>query len=634
MSTVDERPATSRIPNLDGLRAVSIALVFAFHSQILGLHGGFIGVSVFFTLSGFLLTQQLLRSPLNGSTLRRYWRGRLRRIMPAAVTVVVAVVLYEWLRNETPPEAGRRAWMAALGMSNWLQVSGGQSYADLFAAPDKLVHFWSLGVELQSYLLLPLVIFALVRWCVPRRRPAMAAALAGASFALPFIAQLSTARAYYGTDTRVGEILAGAALAFWQHAVPSRDASRRPDAVAVVSFTGVIAVAALVRPADTFVGRGLFPTVAILSTLLIHAVSTSPRALWGILDRALPRRIGELSFAIYLVHWPIIVVLDARFDTRWFVAGAAAVLSVLSAWVLHRVVELPLRSRSVSGPSRRLLVASLVAATALAAFTVTVARPADDVAFLADLERRGKALADAAPRADGSATTTTHDKGVDRGGSSLDVQDRVMVFGDSAALSLALVIRDHIPRDQLNMVGSSTTLGCGIVQEFDPERCATVPAQWDEAIAATPADIAVVMSCQWELLDSDVPGAGKQHVGTPEVDRRIESAYSAAIQLLLDRGFQRVVWVLCPEFSQNIGWPAEADLRRSRDPARVRALDDLARRVVAEFGTQAAVLDLPAWMVGRIDDAELRPDGAHFAFKQRTILADAFPGLLAATLTR
>ena len=647
MMTAADRP-TSRIANLDGLRALSIILVFCFHARLFGLTGGFIGVSVFFTLSGYLLARLLLTKPLDLAAVGRYWNGRLRRILPASLAVLLAVIVYEWITGEGPVDAAQRTWLTAAGLSNWLQVWNGGSYAALFDQPDKLVHYWSLGVEEQVYLVLPVVLLLCMLLRGWRWRLAIIGSLAAASFAAPLIFGFGVARTYYGSDTRAGELLAGVFLAMCHlrsqrstHAVSAPRAASRSrwySLLAGSSILGVISIAFLIDPADDVIRQGLLPVLALLSVGMLQGVVCSPGLFGGLLESWPLRRLGELSYTVYLLHWPLIVILQSHGLSTAVVALGAAIGSVLLSLPLERFVERPIRSRRTSTGFR---LGALGAALVSIAVVVVITEPAADAQFLADLEQEaarpdltqpvaGSTTAPAAAAIPTAPTTSL----TPQTSTTVAAPPSVALYGDSAALSLALVLTRQVPAADITFVAGSTMLGCGIVQQLEPERCAVVPQQWIDALTAAPPEIAMVMSCQWDLLERDVPGAGIVAVGDPAMDSVITVAYREAMQRVLDHGAQRVAWVLCPEFSASVGWPVAAEQQRSRDPQRVVALNAITQSVAAEFGGDVVVLDLYTWMQGRTDDPVLRPDGSHFAYEQRTELADVLPELLAAALRK
>src|SRR5687768_13320332 len=204
--------------SLDGLRGVAVAGVVLFHAGFGWAEGGFLGVSTFFTLSGFLITSLLLaeRAATGRIALGAFWARRARRLLPAALATLLAVAaLASWLATPEQLASLRGDVLAALFYgANWRFILDGQSYGDLFAAPSPILHFWSLAIEEQLYVLFPLLVVLVGRG---RRRLGTAlVALVAGSVALTWLVYSpggSTSAAYYGTFTRAGELLVGALLA-------------------------------------------------------------------------------------------------------------------------------------------------------------------------------------------------------------------------------------------------------------------------------------------------------------------------------------------------------------------------------------------------------------------------------------
>ncbi|MFH5822161.1 acyltransferase family protein [Georgenia sp. AZ-5] len=208
-----------RIEGLDGLRALAVAAVLVYHLRPASLPGGFLGVDVFFVVSGFLITTLLLREIATRGRidLARFWLRRARRLLPPLLAVVVLSVPLAWLAStDLLVGIGRQVLGAVTFSSNWLEIGAGSSYFDA-TAPQLFVNFWSLAVEEQFYLLWPAAVAALVAAAGGRRRTRVALVLAAVSAA--FMAVLHTpgedaTRVYYGTDTHLFGLMIGAALAF------------------------------------------------------------------------------------------------------------------------------------------------------------------------------------------------------------------------------------------------------------------------------------------------------------------------------------------------------------------------------------------------------------------------------------
>ena len=212
---------TSYVPAIDGLRTIAVLSVVAYHLDPAWLPGGYLGVGMFFTLSGYLITANLMRSHLRGKGLGlpTFWLRRFRRLVPAVVLMLVAVVLLT-IFFDLPKlgETSGHALSALFYVNNWHVILEGQSYFDRFAGHAPLDHMWSLSVEEQFYLFWPLVLFVLLKLTRGKRKPLLISTLVLAALSFGWMAFLfntgaDATRVYEGTDTRAGGILLGAALA-------------------------------------------------------------------------------------------------------------------------------------------------------------------------------------------------------------------------------------------------------------------------------------------------------------------------------------------------------------------------------------------------------------------------------------
>ncbi|MGV2982159.1 acyltransferase family protein [Microbacterium sp. AGC85] len=350
-----------RFAGLDGLRAVAVILVVAFHLfPSSPVRSGFVGVDVFFVISGFLITSLLLRpsrlGPL-GSPRRLidFWRRRARRLLPALALVITVCATAAWmLGGDVLVGIGRQVLGAATFSYNSLAVAGGSDY---FAAtaPELFRNVWSLAVEEQFYvlwpLLLPLVLLIPGRWT----RAALMLVAAGGSawWMAALVAGGDVTRAYFGTDSHAFGLLLGIALALAAADMPEKEWMLRRSAQAGSMLLGVVGLAAVVvaalAPEDAAM-TGVLVLASVGTALAIFA-GTWPGSWWGRgLDVAPLRWIGERSYGIYLWHWPVLVLaLVATQGTGPeagvpVVTGAAVlVASVGAAALSYRFVEQPLR---------------------------------------------------------------------------------------------------------------------------------------------------------------------------------------------------------------------------------------------------------------------------------------------------
>jgi peptidoglycan/LPS O-acetylase OafA/YrhL len=319
-----ESVAATYRPHLDGLRAVAVYLVVLFHSRSSWFSGGFIGVDVFFVLSGFLVTQLLLRDILGGGRIRlgRFYSRRFRRLLPAAfVVLIVTACVYAAIASPVDQIDALGAFKAAfLYSTNWYFVHQSTAYFGADTATNPVLHFWSLAVEEQFYLLWPLTLtaaFAFTRRMDRARQLRVIATVVGIGMLASAIFALSLKssdpnRAYYGTDTRAYELLAGALIAL----VPAivEKARQRRNAMRAATAVSLIALGVLASSWIDFdaIERGIAVTIA--TVVLIVALEAADG---GPVNRLLSTRtmtyLGKISYGTYLWHWLVILVLLKTF---------------------------------------------------------------------------------------------------------------------------------------------------------------------------------------------------------------------------------------------------------------------------------------------------------------------------------
>lgn len=349
-------PSAPRFAGLDGLRAVAVLLVVLYH-LFPGwfLHSGFVGVDVFFVISGFLITSLLLRERADTGriALGAFWARRARRLLPALIVVVAVSAAAAWMIGGDVLVGLARQVFGALTFSyNWTSIAVGASYFS-GAEPELLRNLWSLAVEEQFYLLWPLLLplFLLLprRWM--RVLTALALATASTVWAVVAVSTGELTRAYYGTDTHAFGLLIGVALAF---AVAGASFARLTlgrttgAALGVAALAGLIAVAAIPGGASAY---PWVPLAAAALTAVLIAVGIAPASWIGhALDVTPLRWIGERSYGIYLWHWPVVVLITAALagsfvDTAIPVpiglaaAAVTVVLSALSYWMLEQPIR-------------------------------------------------------------------------------------------------------------------------------------------------------------------------------------------------------------------------------------------------------------------------------------------------------
>jgi peptidoglycan/LPS O-acetylase OafA/YrhL len=359
-----------RIAGLDGLRAIAITAVLLFHLDPRWLPGGFLGVDVFFVVSGFLITTLLVREHATTGTvdLGSFWTRRARRLLPAlAVMVPFAVLLARLTEGDLLVGIGRQVVGAATFTSNWLEIAAGSDYFAA-ASPVLLAPLWSLAVEEQFYLLWPIAVILLLRLVHhPRGRILVTVGLAAASAVLMalLLDPAHPTRVYYGTDTHLMGLMTGAALAFAWTApyragtlTPTWERHRRTVLGGSAALLLVLFVTLDETSGLTFRGGILLASVATAALLL--AVVDRPGRARALLEVPVVRWLGARSYGIYVWHWPIVLVVGQDLPVQ--PGGTAYLLTRLWCLVVtlvvadlsYRFVEMPVRRLGFAGAGAEL----------------------------------------------------------------------------------------------------------------------------------------------------------------------------------------------------------------------------------------------------------------------------------------
>jgi peptidoglycan/LPS O-acetylase OafA/YrhL len=348
------------LPGLDGLRALAVMAVVAYHLGLGWVPGGMLGVGVFFTLSGYLITDLLLAQyHRNGRLdLTDFWRRRARRLLPAVLVMLVVVLAWVTALDRSQLPALRGVAISALGyVSNWWLIAQHSSYFARFGPPSPLGHLWSLAVEEQFYLVWPWLLWLGLRWA--RGRPGGLGLLAKGTLLLAVASAIEMGllytpgydptRVYDGTDTRAFALLIGAALAF---AWPSRrltghvaDGARRIlDAAGGAGLATIVILILCTNEYSAFVYRGGMVLLSV-ATLLVVGAAASPASRIGQLLGVRPLRwIGVRSYGIYLWHYPIIVLTTPASGHVSFERGTLQLTaSILAAALSWKYIEEPVR---------------------------------------------------------------------------------------------------------------------------------------------------------------------------------------------------------------------------------------------------------------------------------------------------
>jgi peptidoglycan/LPS O-acetylase OafA/YrhL len=607
------RPGLRHVPALDGLRGLAVGAVLLFHAG--HLVGGYLGVDLFFVLSGFLITSLLLREASSSGriTLSSFWVRRARRLLPAMAGVLVGVAAYaRFVADSSELDRIRGDGIATVAyVANWRAIFAEQDYWDLFAAPSPLQHMWSVAIEEQFYLLWPLVIVGLLRWRGPERLPRtvlatslVLAAISVASMVLLYDTSDNT-RVYFGTDTRAASILVGAALAAW---TVVRGTGRRVLAGTAGQVVGLGAAAILgyawtqVEGTSAWLYQGGMLALAVVAVVVI-AVASAPEP--GLLARGLSvaplRWLGLVSYGTYLWHWPIYLVLSPERTgiEGWPLVVLRITVTLAVAAVSYVVIEQPIRRGTLRRIDLRVL-SPVVAATVVVALVLGTSGATSTTPLGAEVE---EVLPDALPAAVAVLEEAPPEA------------ESVMVTGNSIGLYLGRGMQG-IAADESIVAVNRSTLGCTFPLPEDirlgngerfPQGLVDCTTDWAEDLRALRPDTVVVAFN--DPGDADYLLEGRwTHPCMPDYDGWLGREWHRAIDLLSGTGADVVI--VTPGYSE-IAYAPEARLSRT----------DCANEVVREVAEEhpdAVVADVARYVCPdlpcrqEIDGIVLRPDGLHY----------------------
>jgi peptidoglycan/LPS O-acetylase OafA/YrhL len=594
------------LPALDGLRAVAVAAVLLYHGNAAWTPGGFIGVDVFFVLSGYLITALLLAEQARWGAidLLAFWARRARRLLPALFLVLVAVAAYAAaLAPASERQSIRLDALATLGyVANWRFIASGQSYFAQFQAPSPLRHTWSLGIEEQWYLFFPpLLALALRRWRPSRwvlggLLGALALGSAGLMAAL-FTPGADPSRVYYGTDTRAQALLVGAVMAVALQGVTARGRWRQvARAGSLTGLGAVLLIVAIVHDNDAWMYRGGFLLTAIAAALVVLGVATRAD---GPVERLLTWtplvQIGLISYGLYLWHWPVFVTLTPErtgLSALPLLVVRLLVTTVISA-ASYLAVEQPVRAGRWRAALRPARFRAAVAAATVAVVVTVLGGTAGTVA------------AEPAPEPQTGAT----------GGVN------AFLLGDSVAFNL----RSEFPPDAVPglRVSGSTELGCGLLSDtmtaegkviVPPPECAAWHQRMRSEVVAAAPDVGVLMIGSWEQYDRVVDGRILK-LGTPEFERHVRVQMQSLLDKL-DPAVRQVAVMNVPcHRTPDFGLGPEPHI--VNDDNRVRLIDKIVKDFVDDAGPNVHLIDFDAFLchdgyTATRDGVTLRTDGLHF----------------------
>ncbi len=663
-------PLLPYVPALDGVRGVAVLAVVGFHGGVSWLGGGFLGVSTFFTLSGFLISslllgeaqQRLAGGAVGAIGLRAFWTRRIRRLVPASLAgLILAVVVAAAVGTaDQQRRIGGDAAGALADVANWRFLVSGQSYGELFAAPSPLLHYWSLAIEEQFYLVLPVLVLTLM--AVAARRPQVRVARrAIAAFtvllAASVVATLAHAdqpdRVYYGTDTRAAELLAGCLLAAVIHAGGGVTRLRRSAAwlrvglasVAVGALVATLLAFSLVEQSSSRLASGGLALFGLCSAALI-AGALVPGPVAGLLSLPPLVRLGRVSYGVYVYHWPLFLWLDrdrVPLDPGALLALRLAV-TLLVAAVSFRYLEQPVRRRQrlpwLPVPSRYPAVATALAVLVVATRLSALAPPpaidyeAQEQMFQDELLAEDPAveptdLGERPPLTDGTlpgVTLGTAPVGTTvrtgSGGAVVPGEEApppwIAVYGDrNASVSTYELLTQLNGSADAHFAEGSVAPLCSLLRHTLVRDVAGVHANepacdnrsdvWRKARDAARADVAVVQLGAQELYAHDLGGGSWHTIGDPEFDARVAAELDDVIGFFTDSA--AVMLFALPTDWDALGATRPWLLDAGTYSVRAQRFNELLREAAARHAPRTSVFDFDAWLAANGGPWRLRPNG-------------------------
>lgn len=459
--------ARKRLPHvgaLDGLRALCLIAVMLYHGTFSWAPGGFLGVSTFFTLSGFLITALLIVEVRRdgGVSLGRFWAARARRLLPAAALTFLLVVAFARFGASPTQLAGlRQDLWASFGLSiNWRLALSGRAYGGYAASASPVQHLWSLAVEEQFYLLLPLLVGGAVLLARRLGRPlrqvvgggaAVLALMSTAALALSAGPEGDVTWAYYATHTRAAELLAGVVLACTVHRLVGWHHRRRVmPSVGVAGAVVLVGSWVLVDQGDQAFYRGGLTLYTLGSAAMITACLYSG-PVRTVLQAPPLQWIGRVSYGAYLYHWPIFSWLDREtVGVGGYLLFAVQVATTLGvAWASATFVEMPIRRRQllprVPAPALLGAVAVALLVTVLVPWRTTDTGPSG--VEVATGQRIGAA--------EGEGRALVQVSAPDPAEPAKPQVRRLLLVGDSIAQQLAPYVAEALPGVDVRWIGAA-----------------------------------------------------------------------------------------------------------------------------------------------------------------------------------
>jgi peptidoglycan/LPS O-acetylase OafA/YrhL len=619
------------------LRALSVVAVICYHAGFGWMHGGWIGVEVFFVISGFLITSLLIAEHERSGRVRlgEFWRRRARRLLPALFVMLGVVAAITLVVGTAAERGGMRRdlpW-AIFYLGNWGQIVGGIPY--YATDPPLLRHLWSLAIEEQYYLVWPVVFVALTAGRL--QAATIARYLAGVALffmvwtwwlnasgpgPLPFFAGVDRVNfMYLSTFTRSSGLLLGSAAAFvwrpWRR--PTTNAAGQVlDLTGCVALLGLTAITATATLTAGYVYQWLLPMVSLLALVVVLVVvHPAARASRGMLGWRPLVVVGRRSYGLYLWHWPIFALLGATDGSAGRFVGALAV-AVMATELSYRFVELPVRRGALgrwwheAGPARGQAALIATCCVVLLAGCYAAVQPYDRAAGGADSSFVAPAVAATTVSAGGQPVAPATSAPV----------TGLAIVGDSQAHALAINAPDGL--DATFAVTDGSVDGCSVYDEGRVRSsrtsftnyfqiCNGWQQKWAGAVSKGHASLALVVLGAWDVFDLETADSTVLAFGTPAWDEYVRRHLQEGIDALVGAGAHvALLEVPCMRPIQVKG-AAVPVLPERADDQRVAHVNQLWQSVAAANPSTTTFVKGPAWCSDQAmaTDVGMRWDGVH-----------------------
>lgn len=629
--------------SLDGLRGIAVLLVIFYHAEAPGFHGIWVSIDVFFALSGYLITTLMIKEVEREGRvdIRQFWYRRARRLWPMAwvtLTLIAAAGLWDAWGADRQELLGEEILFALLHLVNWWQIDHG-GYVQSFLPDSPLRHFWTLSVEEQFYLFWP-VLMTGIGWVatkikVPALRIFAILIGVGAVAGVLYARTITPEEAYLNTFARCASILGGAGLAIAWRATPLRGPwNKWTQTIGFLGFGGLFALGATTNPETEWLHLGGYAISSVCSVAAVATVAAGQGWVKQLFSTPALVWLGQRSYAIYLFHWPLLLLYG--FNSDWRIRTLVSiVVSILFAAVTFKLIEQPVIQQKFR--PRYLLLGTVALLGATLVFTI-IARPdttpsqqvaagfdevsdpvidppptsASEVDGASDLEPAVTTTTTTLPLCqpeeipqfglssnlfDFSTVSEVHDPTHDTECSSV----RVVVFGDSIARGLSNGLRSAA--DPRITVWDRSVLGCTLVPGED---CPDYRQTWFPAVQEIQPHVVIISvgirNGVLGIPDDEVTSAAASELRTAEFIRLIEEMGSTGAQVMIAT---RAI----PRQPEALFYCDQTDFQNQCSAEWSEAWNSDIRAAAEATGAQ--LLDTQGWVASRGNTEEDRPDGFH-----------------------